>query len=240
MRWHSCYRHTQCVRLPAKLVCIRASSPHKLVSCPGQSLGLWPDAGGILLPFSCSQLDKPTQTSHQPRSCIGLWQTVQLLGCTGSRGVTHQVAGISEAPEPPLHCGALLPSHEGPGSYLQQSQVSVLGQLLQVLHSRRGLDDAYQGRGAVDRELSEQGLLVTEQQQGMVRAAERVTVYQAQTGRPTCRCVHRQVGTDRRGVLQVCGHRQVGTDRRGVLQVYGHKGALMYNETQGNLKGEGH
>lgn len=58
------------------------------------------------------------------------------------------------------------------GSYLQQGQVCVLGQLLQVLHGGRGLDHAHQGRGAVEGQLAQQGLLVTEQQQSVVRAAE--------------------------------------------------------------------
>lgn len=60
--------------------------------------------------------------------------------------------------------------------YLQQGQVCILGQLLQVLHSRCGLDHTHQGWGAVEWELAQQGLLVTEQQQGMVRAVEQSPV----------------------------------------------------------------
>lgn len=58
------------------------------------------------------------------------------------------------------------------GQYLQQGQVCILSQLLQVLHSRCGLDHTHQGWGAVKRELTQQGLLIAEQQQGMVRAME--------------------------------------------------------------------
>lgn len=54
---------------------------------------------------------------------------------------------------------------------LQESQVSVLSQLLQVLHGRAGLDEPHQSRRAVQRELSQQGLLIVQQQQCVIRPA---------------------------------------------------------------------
>lgn len=102
----------------------------------------------------------------------GTWQAGSLLSDTSVPPTLTQqrLLALTQQPVPPAHSSLSRCLPRPPGRYLKQGQVCILGQLLQVLHSRCGLDHTHQGRGAVERELAQQGLLIAEQQQGVVWA----------------------------------------------------------------------
>lgn len=137
----------------------RRKSAPRLVHKPALNLGLR------------FQNLQPTPELPVTSSQLKRWYAFLTPQCLPSSTTVVCFNMPSPSSHPPIlpHLGCL---PKPPGQYLQQGQVCVLSQLLQVLHSRCGLDHSHQGWGAVERELTQQGLLIAEQQEGMVWAVE--------------------------------------------------------------------